>query len=152
MIVRKALPDDAPGMSRLLRAIFAAWNSDRRGDLRHVREFYISHPDIVSCAVAVSGDDVLGFQSLKRVGPENDFGAPAGWGVIGTYVAPDRGRRGVGRALFERTLAAARRADLPAMEAAISRENAPALAYYGAMGFRTHDETPATLRKSYDLR
>jgi ribosomal protein S18 acetylase RimI-like enzyme len=72
-----------------------------------------------------------------------------GRGVIGTYVKPGLGRRGIGSALFSATAAAARRAALPAIDATIAADNPAGLAYYAAMGFRVHRRSPEWVGTAY---
>ena len=138
MIVRQADPADAAAMSAVLQPILTGWNSARRGDAATVLSHYIAHPDRLSCAVACEGARILGFQSLKVAREQNDYDLPVGWGIIGTYVAGDAGRRGIGRALFAESLAAARRAGLAHIDATIGETNAQALHYYSSMGFQPY--------------
>ncbi|MCV2889274.1 GNAT family N-acetyltransferase [Ruegeria aquimaris] len=138
MIVRQAETADAAAMSAVLLPILAGWNSTRRGDAETILTRYINDPERLSCAVACEGTRILGFQSLKVAGDQNVYDLPAGWGIIGTYVAADAGRRGIGRALFAETLAAARRAGLIHIDATIGEANAQALHYYSSMGFQPY--------------
>jgi ribosomal protein S18 acetylase RimI-like enzyme len=153
MIVRPATSADAQGMSRLLARILAGWNSMRPSDPDHVRRFYIEHPDRVQCSVAIGDEgEILGFQSLRRATEGNQYGVSVGWGIIGTYVSPDAGRRGIGSALFAASRQAAADAGLPAIDATIGADNLQGLAYYEAMGFRTYRTGPGTDSKCYRLR
>lgn len=138
MIVRQAEAADAAAMSAVLQPILTGWNSARRGDAATVLGHYIAHPDRLSCAVACEGARILGFQSLKVAGLVNAYDLPAGWGIIGTYVAADAGRQGIGRALFAETLAMARQAGLDRVDATIGAANTGALHYYSAMGFKPY--------------
>ncbi len=98
-----------------------------------------------------NGGRVLGFQSLKRAVENNPYGAPVGWGVIGTHILPSAARRGIGRALFEATLGIARELELPAIDATIGINNAEGLAYYEAMGFREYRRNADAISKSFAL-
>ncbi|WP_234170887.1 GNAT family N-acetyltransferase [Ruegeria pomeroyi] len=151
MIVRQADAADAAAMSAVLQPILTGWNSARRGDAATVLGHYIAHPDRLSCAVACAGARILGFQSLKVARERNDYDLPAGWGIIGTYVAGDAGRRGIGRALFGETLAAAQRAGLAHIDATIGANNAQGLAYYTALGFQTWRALDGAVGKRFDL-
>ncbi|WP_420403536.1 GNAT family N-acetyltransferase [Nisaea sp.] len=56
---------------------------------------------------------------------------------ISTFVSLDAFRRGIGRALFERTADDARQLGYRRIRAVMRTDNTHALNYYGAMGFRT---------------
>ncbi|NRP13264.1 hypothetical protein XMM379_002625 [Aliiroseovarius sp. xm-m-379] len=150
--VRPATPDDADGMSAVITPILRGWNSNRRGDAEHMLENYIQRPHSIRCSVATSeGGQIFGFQSLVLATKDNPYDTPVGWGIIGTYVALDAGRRGIGRALFSASQYAALTAGLETIEAAIGDTNELGLAYYGAMGFRTYATEPGLIRKRFDL-
>ncbi|WP_108861176.1 GNAT family N-acetyltransferase [Ruegeria sp. Alg231-54] len=148
-IVRKAVLTDAQGISEVLQDIAAAGKRSKRCDVDFAREHYVADPDRIRCSVAVQGEEVLGFQSLKWAVENNPYGAPVGWGVIGTHIRPSAARRGVGRALFHATLLAARESGLPAIDATISATNAEGLAYYSAMGFVDYREHEGAQCKSF---
>lgn len=149
---RPAAPEDAPQMSALLAEILQSWGSPRPSDPAHIKAHYIAHPDSVACTVALGPEgEVIGFQSLRGVGAENPYDLPEGWAAIGTYVRQSGARRGVGRALFAASRAAAEAAGLTHIEAKIALDNARALAYYEAMGFRDYAEAPGAVRKSLRL-
>ena len=148
--VREAVASDAKGMSAVLEPIIRGWNSDRRYDPEHILERYITDPQRVRCSVAVDASgEILGFQSLKRAFAGNPYDVTTGWGIIGTYVKPGLGRRGVGTALFAASLEAARAAGLPAIDASIGETNQLGLAYYEAMGFREYRRHGSAICKRY---
>ncbi|WP_424943621.1 N-acetyltransferase family protein [Aliiroseovarius crassostreae] len=150
---REARPEDAQGMSDLITPILKGWNSARRGDPDHMLAYYIQHPDNIRCTVAVDETGrIIGFQSLILPGADNPYGTPAGWGEIGTYVALDAGRGGIGRALFDATRKAAGSAGIETIEASIGEDNDKGLGYYGAMGFVTYATEPGLIRKRFDLK
>ena len=150
--VREATAADANAMSKILRDILAVWNSDGPSTVAHVLTFYIAHPERLRCSVAVDlCDNVLGFQSLKRVSEGNEYGLPAGWGVIGTYVDAKARGRGVGKALFASSLDAARMAHLTLIDATIGESNQSGLAYYDAIGFQSYQSKPGAICKKYVL-
>lgn len=135
--VREADASDAEPMSDVLEELIAAGKRSKAGDPAFVLSHYIWHPHRLNCSVALEEDGkILGFQSLKRAHEENPYGTPVGWGIIGTHVRHTAARLGVGSQLFAVTLASARRSGLPAIEAYIGEQNAAALAYYEALGFR----------------
>ena len=95
---------------------------------------------------------VLGFQSLKLAQAKNIYDVAPGWGVIGTYVALDTGRKGIGRRLFDATLAIAQQVGLADIDATIAADNAPGLAYYDAMGFETYQCRETSVSKRFTVR
>ena len=147
--VREAVLTDAQGISEVLWDIAAAGKRNKRCDVDFAREHYVADPDRIRCSVAFQEEQVLGFQSLKWAVENNPYGAPVGWGVIGTHIRPSAARRGVGRALFHATLLAARESGLPAIDATISATNAEGLAYYSAMGFVDYREHEGAQCKSF---
>jgi L-amino acid N-acyltransferase YncA len=136
--IREAGAADAEAMSDVLQELVAAGKRTKAADANFALSHYIEHPHRLCCFVA-AGDDgkILGFQSLKRAHEGNPYDTPVGRGIIGTHVRPSAARRGVGSQLFAATIEAAQTAALPAIEAYIGEENAAALKYYEALGFRT---------------
>ncbi len=150
--IRAAKVGDAYEMSVILAEILTIWGSDRAHSPEHIRDFYIEHPDQISCAVAVNkGGDILGFQSLKRAVAGNPYDAPLGWGVIGTYVKQGIGRSGVGSALFAATSQSARQNGVLKIDATIGESNDRAQLYYEAMGFRTYRKKQGAACKCYTV-
>ncbi|MCW1404209.1 GNAT family N-acetyltransferase [Novosphingobium sp. MW5] len=141
-------------MARVLQALVASGQRSRPATVEHVLSHYIEDPERLSCLLAVDADGtVLGFQSLKRASAGNPYGVTPGWGIIGTHIAPDAARRGIGRGLFgglfEGTRATILREGLPGVDASIGTRNAQALAYYHAMGFRDYATGPGVQRKAW---
>lgn len=150
MKTRPATPADAQGLSRVLTPIIEMWGSDRQTDPDFLRERYIENPMRIACTVAVDDNDtILGFQSLQRAEEGNPYDVEPGWGVIGTYVSLDAGRRGIGSALFAATLAAAQEAGLEWIDASIGTDNAHGLAYYESRGFRSYRSRPGVDAKRF---
>lgn len=133
--LRAVRRSDAQDLVDVQNAIHRAGLRPSPVDLSLVRERYLDAEHAIACTVAVRDGRVIGFQSLTRAWPANPYGAPVGWGIIGTHIRPESGRTGIGRELFAVTRAAAEAAGLQHIEAAIGIDNAPALAYYAAMGF-----------------
>lgn len=152
MIIRAALPVDAPGMSAVLQPILTGWNSDRPGDTATVLERYVNDPDKIACSVAELDGRIVGFQSLKRATETNPYGVEPGWGIIGTYVALDAGRGGIGSALFAVSEQAARAAGLAWIDATIGKDNAKGLAYYRKMGFAPYRDAGTALAHRFQVR
>lgn len=139
MKIRPATTIDAPRMSEILQKILDGRNSTRPRSAQHIGTFYIGHPDQVSCLVALSETgQVVGFQSLKKVGVGNEYNVTPGWGVIGTYVDLALARKGVGRLLFQQTIKFAQGADIEFIDATMSKTNERAVSFYEAIGFRTY--------------
>lgn len=142
--IRPATEDDAEAMCGLLNPIIEAGTTTahrRRFDSARMIAHYIGPPRRICCLAAWDAGRLAGFQALES--PDPDWSAwesvPQDWGLIATFVAGEAQRRGVGRALFARTLAAARAAGLAAMDATIRADNAAGLAYYRRLGFVDYD-------------
>ena len=133
--VREAADEDAEDMTEVQNAIHRAGLRPGPVEAALVRERYLIGDYRVACTVAEQQGRVIAFQSLVLAWPENRYGVAEGWGIIGTHVHPGAGRSGVGRRLFERTRLAAQAAGIWHIDASIGSDNAPALAYYSAMGF-----------------
>ena len=152
MQIREANAADAKAMSEVLQELIAAGKRTRAGDSDFVLSHYLQHPERPHCFLAVDDQDrLLGFQSLKLADEANPYGTPVGWGIIGTHVRPSAARMGVGSLLFAATLASARDAGLPAIEAYIGEENDAALAYYEALGFTTSRRPAGAVCKAFPL-
>jgi GNAT superfamily N-acetyltransferase len=152
MEIRPATPGDAEGMSRVLNEIFEAKGRESPSEPSFVSARYLDHPARIQCSVAVDEHGrILGFQSLKRAWVGNPYDVADGWGIIGTHISPKAARRGVGAALFEMSRQAARTAGIAMIDATIGEKNEAALAYYGAMGFRTYRAADGRIRKAFDV-
>lgn len=152
MNIRAADEHDVDAMSDVLLDIVPTGRRTSPCDPDFVRDTYIESPLRVRCSVAVDDDGkVLGFQSLRRSDGDNPYGTVAGLGIIGTHIRPSAARRGVGRALFAASLAAARAAGLVHIEAYIAADNPEALGYYGAVGFVTCREPSGAVVKTYEV-
>lgn len=138
-------------MAEVQNAIYRAGLRSGPVDVALVRERYLDMEHGIACTVAERDGRVIGFQSLKRAWPGNPYGVAEGWGIIGTHIHPDAGRGGLGRRLFAESVAAARAAGLRHVDASIGADNAPALAYYAAMGFRPYREGSDTIAHRLDL-
>lgn len=138
-------------MSDVLQELIAAGIRTNRADSEFVLSHYVEHPRRLHCFIAVDEGKVLGLQPLKSAHQGNAYGTPAGWGIIGSHVRPTAARRGVGSRLFAATIAGARKAKLTAIEAYIGEQNAAAVAYYDALGFRTCRRSEGIICKSFSL-
>ena len=143
---------DTAEISAFLQELTALGKRTMPSDEDYVRTHYITHPNNILCTVAVDEDgSLLGLQILKIASQDNVYGVTPGWGIIGTHVAPNAARRGVGRTLFAATLVAAINAGLQKIDATIGAANDQALGYYEAMGFRTYKTTNDRVCKCYTL-
>ena len=150
--IRPARPTDAEDMAEVQNAIYRAGLRASPVDVALVRERYLDVRYRVACSVAEQDGRVVGFQSLQRAWPGNPYDVADGWGIIGTHIHPDAGRSGLGRSLFAASLAAARTAGLRHIDASIRVSNAPALAYYSAMGFVPYREGGETIAYRFDVQ
>lgn len=152
VIIRDATIMDADGISSVLQDLVAAGKRSKTSDADFALTHYIAHPDQMCCNLALDAQgQVLGFQSLKHAIEGNPYGAPEGWGVIGTHIRPFAARRGVGRALFHTTLRVVQASGIPAIDATISSRNEEGLAYYNAMGFVDYRQDTDTVSKRYKV-
>ncbi|HBQ35910.1 MAG TPA: GNAT family N-acetyltransferase [Rhodobacteraceae bacterium] len=150
--IRPATHKDATGMSAVLGPILSMLQSQRRSDPDHIIQHYIEHPDKILCCVAEGNNaEILGFQSLIIATDGNPYGVRTGWGIIGTYVNLNAGRRGIGSALFAATLQAARNGKITDIDATIGTENRLGLGYYAALGFETYRNLPNAICKCYKV-
>lgn len=149
MIIRPAVPEDVSAISVMLYALKAAGKRTRRCDEEMARDHYVLDPHGILTSVAMEGGACLGLQILSRAYEGNPYGAPMGSGIIGTHVAPDAARRGIGRALFAATLEAAQAEGLTLIEAFIQKTNDEGHAYYGSMGFEPEREDGTALVRAF---
>ncbi|NKB52925.1 MAG: GNAT family N-acetyltransferase [Rhizobiaceae bacterium] len=132
--VRAVRLEDAAFLSALLNQII-----ERGGTTAHQKKLsqdefarmYLENPRTVSCFVACLKDGTrLGFQHL-----DTNPKLPDDWLDIATFAKIDSPVRGIGTALFDATISAARQANMVAINATIRADNAPGLGYYSKMGF-----------------
>lgn len=141
VVVRPAELEDAPQMVTLLNAIIEKGGTTAQQSLfdddRMIRH-YLTPKRIISCQVAVEGDELLGFQSLDWADPSyaGPNARPNDWGVIASFVKEGQQGKGVGAALFNATYNAGTAAGVVAIDATIRADNRPGLNYYEKMGFR----------------
>ncbi|WP_285136775.1 GNAT family N-acetyltransferase [Microbacterium sp. lyk4-40-TSB-66] len=148
---RDAALADVDALVEVQNAIHRAGLRPAPVDAGLVTERYFDAAHKIACTVAERDGVVIGFQSLKRAWPGNPYDVEVGWGIIGTHIHPEAGRGGIGRSLFARSLAAAHAAGLRHIDATIGAGNAPALAYYAAMGFRPYRAGDDAIPHRFDL-
>ena len=149
--IRPARSTDAEDMTEVQNAIYRAGLRASPVDVALIRERYLDAEYGVACTVAEQEGQVVGFQSLKWAWPGNPYDVPEGWGIIGTHIHPDAGRSGLGRRLFATSLVAAKDAGLRHIDASIGVDNAPALAYYSAIGFTPYREGIDVIPHRFDV-
>jgi L-amino acid N-acyltransferase YncA len=164
LLVRPATRADAPAMAGLINAIIAIGGTtayEDPFDAASMDAAYISLPELVSCFVAETDGELLGFQGLMwSFDPDDQL--PDGWATIGTFARVGLTQRGVGSALFAETVKAARVAGVDVIDATIRADNTGGLAFYSRQGFVDYDRliavplkdgTPVDrVRKKFDLR
>lgn len=134
--IRPGTSKDVEPAARMLQALVTAGKRTAPADPDFTRrQYFDAGPGQIAIFVAAKGEGILGLQVLKRAEQGDPYGVPTGWGMIGTHVHPDAAGQGIGRRLFAETAAAARRAGLDRIDAAIAPENAEGQGYYAAMGF-----------------
>ncbi|RVT85407.1 GNAT family N-acetyltransferase [Rhodobacteraceae bacterium CCMM004] len=151
METRDAVVADVPQMSGFLKELTASGKRKSPDDAAFVQAHYIEDPGKIRCSLVEEDGVVLGFQSLKRAEAGNKWGVAPGWAIIGTHIRPSAARRGVGRALFQVSRAAAEAAGIAKIDASIAADNPEALAYYEAMGFRTYRTPEGLICKCFDV-
>ena len=87
--------------------------------------------------MAEVGGTIVGFQALEWSDPNwpGPDSLPADWALIASFVDADFQGRGIGKALFTKTLAAAQRAGAHCIDATIRADNQGGLAFYTLLGF-----------------
>jgi len=129
MIVRPAIPADAPVIANILNAIIAIGGTTAHETPKaeaQVREDYVDGPDVLASVVVEVEGRIIGWQSV---------GMYQGDPHIGTFVQPGIQAKGAGQAMFVQTCAALRERGFDYMIAHIRADNVPGLAYYARIGF-----------------
>ena len=156
--IRPAEPSDAHGMTTLLNKIIAKGGTTAHKepfDEAKIMSTFIQTPSRICCFVAVYKHRIVGFQFLEWSDPHwpGEDRYPVDWGIISTFIDVDHQGKGIGRALFEKTLEAAQGCRwCSAIDATIRRYNVGGLAYYHKMGFVDYKSTTENVSKRYDLR
>lgn len=138
--LRPATPADAGALAALLNQIIK-----KGGTTAHLNPFdaprmlnhYIAPPLAISCTVAEVSGTIAGFQALEWSDPNwpGPDSLPADWALIASFVDADFQGRGIGNALFTKTLAAAHSAGVRYIDATIRADNQGGLAFYTSRGF-----------------
>ena len=138
--LRPATSEDADRLAALLNQIIKTGGTtahlhpfDRERLLNH----YLAPPSAISCFLAEVGGTIAGFQALEWSDPNwpGPDSLPADWALIASFVDADFQGRGIGKALFTKTLAAAQSAGARCIDATIRAGNQGGLAFYTSLGF-----------------
>jgi L-amino acid N-acyltransferase YncA len=137
--IRNATVEDAEGIASILNSIIDAriyTALDTTVTVEQEREFISRFPErgIFHVAVDDGTGHIVGFQDVE---PFAAFTRAFDHvGVIGTYVALDRQRQGIGGALFAATFEAARRKGYEKLFSYVRADNEAGLNAYRKQGFR----------------
>lgn len=129
MIVRQGVAQDAPAMVAILNQIIAIGGTTAHQvpmSEADLRRYYIDGAEAITCVVAEEAGEIIGWQAI---------GWWRGESHIGSFVKPGIQARGIGAALFAKSVDAARAAGLSVIHASIRADNVPGLAFYAKMGF-----------------
>jgi RimJ/RimL family protein N-acetyltransferase len=137
LLVRRASPEDAEGIARVLDAVAGerihsaierAWTAaEQRTYLAS-----LSSREAFHVAITASGQ-IIGYQSLDRYSPI--LSSMAHVGQLGTFLLPEWRRRGVGLALFDATRRFAASAGYQKLVIQVRASNVSAQAFYRRLGF-----------------
>ena len=133
--VRSATPDDAQQLAALLNGIVEEGKTAiaEPFDATKVNEWFIVGAHCLGCIVAEASEGALvGFQALERFHHEE---LPPGMADIGTFIAPDARRKGVGCELTSMTVLRAASANITSLRAVIREDNLATQAFYRSCGF-----------------
>jgi ribosomal protein S18 acetylase RimI-like enzyme len=135
--VRRAVPEDASGIvavlsvvvdERVHSAIDRVWSIEQ--ERRYLES--LSAREVIHVVVDGSGG-IVGLQILDRWSPVLDSMAHVG--QVGTFLLPAWRRRGIGRELWEATMAFARDARYQKLVVQVRGTNAHAQSFYRRLGF-----------------
>lgn len=151
---RPAEPKDAGAMACILNEIISIGGTTayrQQFDEQSIIKDFISPKLGISCFVTFDGAQLLGFQALEGCDPDwpGENPLPADWAVVATYVAPNAHQRGVGRALFEKTVVAAKEFGISFIDATIRKENVGGQAFYQRIGFTDYSTSSETVSKRF---
>ena len=137
LIIRRAVADDAAGIVDVLVVVTAERVHsaiDRVWTVEAERQYLQSLSQREAIHVAVDESQrIVGLQILDRWSPV--LTSTAHVGQVGTFLLPERRRQGVGRQLWNATLAFARAAGYRKLVIQVRGSNSSALAFYRQLGF-----------------
>jgi ribosomal protein S18 acetylase RimI-like enzyme len=136
--IRRAEAEDAEAIiaiiekiasERIYTAISKPWSAGRQ------REYLESLSEREAIHVAeAEGHGIIGYQTLELWAPSLESMAHVG--QIGTFLTPEWRRRGIGEALFQRSIDYARERDFLKFVIQVRASNLPAQTFYRQLGFR----------------
>lgn len=142
-IFRRAVPDDAPAMARLItlawqkayRGIFSdalldGIQAQERGEW--IRTVIQTQPDFQYSVLELEGE----IAGVSGVSPCRDADLPEAMEIVVFYIRPDLQGRGLGADMMRRTLAELPLPGGPPAALWVLRDNAAARSFYEKMGFQ----------------
>jgi ribosomal protein S18 acetylase RimI-like enzyme len=136
--IRRATIEDAAGIVDVLSVVAAERVHSAIADVWTVeqeRQFLASLSPREALHVAVDPDGrIVGLQILDRWSAM--LASMSHVGQVGTFLLPERRKRGIGRQLWDATLAFARTANYRKLVIQVRASNTRAQAYYERLGFR----------------
>ncbi len=138
LTIRRAVADDAAGIVDVLGVVIAERIHsaiDRVWTVGAERQYlqFLSAREAILVAVDDDTQHIVGLQILDRWSPVLTSAAHVG--QVGTFLLPERRRQGVGRLLWDTTLAFARAADYRKLVIQVRGSNTRAQAFYRRLGF-----------------
>ncbi len=141
--IRRAGAEDADVVARLLRDFNAEYEDPvpPHAELAERIRALLAHGDTV---ILLAGEPACAL-SVTRLRP--GLWSPNLESYLAElYVVPDRRGQGIGRALMEETMAAARAAGADTMELGTGEDDVVARALYESLGFDNHEHGPGGVR------
>ena len=141
--IRRAGAEDADVVARLLRDFNAEYEDPvpPQAELAERIRALLAHGDTV---ILLAGEPACAL-SVTRFRP--GLWSPNLESYLAElYVVPDRRGQGIGRALMEETMAAARAAGADTMELGTGEDDVVARALYESLGFDNHEHGPGGVR------
>lgn len=134
--VRPAKLDDCKAMCSVLNEIIVIGGTtafETELTSKELNDIFISGNNCISCFVAERNGLILGFQSLSYHSKLD-----IGWADIATFARAEPKVRGVGTALFKRTIKFSTDNKIDFINATIRSDNRSGLSYYSKMGFSNY--------------
>jgi ribosomal protein S18 acetylase RimI-like enzyme len=141
MTVRRATPGDAESVARLLEDFQAEFDEPSPG-VESLEERYSELIRSKEMIVLLTGDGPDGFAQLRFRPWVYSAGPNAHSYLEELYVVPDRRGNGLGRALLEAAVEAARTEGATHMELGTSEDDTAARALYESAGFTNREGKP----------
>ncbi len=133
IVLAQLTAEDWPAAAQIYQAGIEAGNATFEPAAPEWEQWSRMRSDYPAVVARTPDGEVIGWAALTPVSPRPVY---RGVGAISIYVAPERARRGVGRALLEALLDAAESAGFWTLEAGIFPENTASIALHESCGFR----------------